>query len=160
MMRVPWSSAASLVHLWKTLPVHDPPWKLRLPVARFVDLAVMKIPTGVTVSQWKHSRPMPTRETIQLLDQITTPVLQFLAVTLWQQYFFIVGRDIFDCANLKHCYLGKHCQKFRQLLSVGRWIPPGTLVSSTRKLISLSSSFHRLDMSLAVAEALNPNKSN
>ena len=30
-------------------------------------------------------------------------------------------------------------------------------VSSTRKLIS-SSSFHRLDMTLAVAEALNPNK--
>ena len=40
------------------------------------------------------------------------------------------------------------------LLAVGRWFPPGTLVSSTRKLIS---SF-RLDMTLAVAEALNPNK--
>ena len=37
--------------------------------------------------------------------------------------------------------------------------PPGTPVSSTRKLIS-SSSFHRLDMTLAVAEALNPNKPN
>ena len=49
------------------------------------------------------------------------------------------------------------CEKFHQLLAVGRWFPPGTLVSSTRKLIS-SSSFHRLDMTLAVAEALNPNK--
>ena len=37
-----------------------------------------------------------------------------------------------------------------------RWFPPGTPVSSTRTLIS--SSFHRLDMTLAVAEALNPNK--
>ena len=41
----------------------------------------------------------------------------------------------------------------------GRWFPPGTPVSSTRKLIS-SSSFHRLDMTLAVAEALHPNKPN
>ena len=41
----------------------------------------------------------------------------------------------------------------------GRWFPPGTLVSSTRKLIS-SSSFHCLDMTLAVTEALNPNKPN
>ena len=48
---------------------------------------------------------------------------------------------------------------FHQLLAVGRWFPPGTPVSSTRKLIS-SSSFHRLDMTLAVAEALNPNKPN
>ena len=40
----------------------------------------------------------------------------------------------------------------------GRWFPPGTPVSSTRKLIS--SSFHRLDMTLAVAEVLNPNKPN
>ena len=48
------------------------------------------------------------------------------------------------------------CDKFHQLLAVGRWFPPGTPVSSTRKLIS--SSFHRLDMTLAVAEALNPNK--
>ena len=39
-----------------------------------------------------------------------------------------------------------------------RWFPPGTPVSSTRKLIS--SSFHRLDMTLAVAGALNPNKPN
>ena len=31
---------------------------------------------------------------------------------------------------------------------------------STRKLISSSSSFHRLDMTLAVAEALTPNKPN
>ena len=51
------------------------------------------------------------------------------------------------------------CEKFHQLLAVGRWFPPGTPVSSTRKLIS-SSSFHRLDMTLAVAEALNPNKPN
>ena len=50
------------------------------------------------------------------------------------------------------------CEKFHQLLAVGRWFPPGTPVSSTRKLIS--SSFHRLDMTLAVAEALNPNKPN
>ena len=35
----------------------------------------------------------------------------------------------------------------------------GTPVSSTRKLIS-SSSFHRLDMTLAIAEALNPSKPN
>ena len=50
------------------------------------------------------------------------------------------------------------CGKFRQLLAVGRWFPPGTPVSSTRKLIW--SSFHRLDMTLAVAEALDldPNK--
>ena len=51
------------------------------------------------------------------------------------------------------------CERFHQLLAVGRWFPPGTPVSSTRKLIS-SSSFHRLDMTLAVAEALNPNKPN
>ena len=50
------------------------------------------------------------------------------------------------------------CEKFHQLLAVGRWFPPGTPVSSTRKLIS--SSFHRLDMTLAVAEALNTNKPN
>ena len=49
------------------------------------------------------------------------------------------------------------CEQFHQLLAVGRWFPPGTPVSSTRKLIS-SSSFHRLDMTLVVAEALNPNK--
>ena len=55
-----------------------------------------------------------------------------------------------------HCYdRGRMCEKFHQLLAVGRWFPPGTPVSSTRKLIS--SSFHRLDMTLAVAEALNPN---
>ena len=53
------------------------------------------------------------------------------------------------------------CEKFHQLLAVGRWFPPGTPVSSTiKKLISSSSSFHRLDMTLAVAEALNPNKPN
>ena len=54
---------------------------------------------------------------------------------------------------------GRMCEKFHQLLAVGRWFPPGTPVSSTRKLIS-SSSFHHLDMTLAVAEALNPNKLN
>ena len=36
------------------------------------------------------------------------------------------------------------------------WFPLGTLVSSTRKLIS--SSFHHLDMPLAVAEGLTPNE--
>ena len=52
------------------------------------------------------------------------------------------------------------CEKFHRLLAVGRWFPPGTPVSSTRELIS-SSSFHRLDMTLAVSEALNkPNKPN
>ena len=45
------------------------------------------------------------------------------------------------------------CEKFHQLLAVGRWFPPGTPVSSTRKLTS--SSFHYFDMTLAVAEALN-----
>ena len=49
------------------------------------------------------------------------------------------------------------CEKFHHLLAVVRWFPPGTPVSSTRKLIS-SSSFHCLDVTLAVAEALNPNK--
>ena len=50
------------------------------------------------------------------------------------------------------------CEMCRQLLVVGRWFPPGTPVSFTRKLIS--TSFHRLDMTLAVAEALTPNKPN
>ena len=50
------------------------------------------------------------------------------------------------------------CEKCHQLLAVGQCFPPGTPVSSTRKLIS--SSFHRLDMTLAVVEALNPNKPN
>ena len=49
---------------------------------------------------------------------------------------------------------GRMCEKFHQLLAVGRWFPPGIPVSSTRKIIS-SSSFYRLDMTLAVAEALN-----
>ena len=44
------------------------------------------------------------------------------------------------------------------LLAVGRWFPPGTPVSSTIRLIS--SSFLRLDMTLAAAVALNPNKPN
>ena len=50
-----------------------------------------------------------------------------------------------------------YVKKFRQLglLAVGRWFPAGPPVSSTRQLIS-SSSFHRLDMTLAVAEALYP----
>ena len=47
----------------------------------------------------------------------------------------------------------------QNVLPLGRCFPPGTPVSSTRKLIS-SSSFHRLDMTLAVAEGLNPNKPN
>ena len=45
--------------------------------------------------------------------------------------------------------------QLQSMIAVGRWFPPGTPVSSTRKLIS--SSFHRLDMTLAVAEALTPN---
>ena len=49
------------------------------------------------------------------------------------------------------------CDTFHQLLAVGRWFFPGTPVSSIRKLIS-SPSFHRLDMTLAVAEAVNINK--
>ena len=53
---------------------------------------------------------------------------------------------------------GRMCEKFHQLLAVGRWFPPGTPVSFTRKL--MSSSFHRLDMTLAVAEALKPNQPN
>ena len=44
------------------------------------------------------------------------------------------------------------------LMSSSSPFSPGTLVSSSRKLIS--SSFHRLDMTLAVAEALNPNNPN
>ena len=64
------------------------------------------------------------------------------------------------CARDVHKMLGQApglgvCERFRQLLAVGRWFPPVTLVSSTRKLIS-SSLFHRLDMTLAVAEALTP----
>ena len=42
---------------------------------------------------------------------------------------------------------------------LGRWFPPDTPVSSTRKLIS-SSLFHHLDITLAVAGALNPNTPN
>ena len=49
------------------------------------------------------------------------------------------------------------CEKFRQLLATGQWFPPSTPVPSNRKLIS-SSSFHHLDMTLAVAQALNPNE--
>ena len=49
------------------------------------------------------------------------------------------------------------CEKCCQLLAAGRWFPLGTPVSSIRNLIS-SSSIHCLDMTLAVAEALNHNK--
>ena len=52
-----------------------------------------------------------------------------------------------------------YISKSIQIIAVGRWFPPGTPVSSIRKLIS-SSLFHRLDMTLALAEALNPNKPN
>ena len=31
---------------------------------------------------------------------------------------------------------GRMCEMFHQLLAVDRWFPPGTPVSSTRKLIS------------------------
>ena len=48
----------------------------------------------------------------------------------------------------------------RQLLAVCLWFPPGTQVSSTCETGISSSSFHRLDMTLAVAEALSPNKPN
>ena len=50
--------------------------------------------------------------------------------------------------------------KFHQLLAVGRWFPPGTPVSSIRKLTFHHHHPHRLDMTLAVAEALTPNKLN
>ena len=54
-----------------------------------------------------------------------------------------------------------HAQKC-QVELLPRWntwlTTPGTPVSCTRKLIS--SSFHHLDMTLPVAEALNPNKPN
>ena len=49
--------------------------------------------------------------------------------------------------------LGKYCGTLHVNPDIG--VAP---VSSTRKLIS--SSFHRLDMTLAVAEALNPNNPN
>ena len=72
-----------------------------------------------------------------------------------------LGEKVGYCQNLPSDFLlfGFIWEKFHQLLAVGRWFPPGTPVSSTRKLIS-SSSFHRLDMTLAAAEALNPNKLN
>ena len=44
-----------------------------------------------------------------------------------------------------------------QLLAVGRWFPPGTPVSSTSET-DISSQFHRLDMTLAVSEALGSSK--
>ena len=46
--------------------------------------------------------------------------------------------------------------KHQYMYIIYKTLPRG-VCSSTRKLIS-SSSFHRLDMTLAVAEALNPNK--
>ena len=70
------------------------------------------------------------------------------------QYVSLLIQDMNCCLVTRlHAVCVK---KFHQLLAVGRWFPPGTPVSSTRKLIS--SSFHHLDMTLAVAEALNPNK--
>ena len=56
----------------------------------------------------------------------------------------------YRCNHTVVCYKAVKSNTF-----VGRWFPPGTPDSSTRKLIS-SSSFHRLDLTLAVAEALNP----
>ena len=64
-----------------------------------------------------------------------------------------LGFTLYSIAQLPRDFC---VNKFHQLLAVGRWFPPGTPVSSTSKLTS--SSFHRLDMTLAVAEALNPNK--
>ena len=65
--------------------------------------------------------------------------------------------------NIRHTLVGYIRGRLLHWLvynTVGRWFPPGTPVSSTRKLISSSSSFHRLDMTLAVAEALTPNNAN
>ena len=70
--------------------------------------------------------------------------------------FIFVGIFTFDALPDAHAGIGGQGTA-AQLLAVGRCFPPGTPVSSTRKLIS-SSSFHRLDMTLAVAEALTPNK--
>ena len=51
----------------------------------------------------------------------------------------------YRCNHTVVCYKAVKSNTF-----VGRWFPPGTPVSSTR------NSFHRLDLTLAVAEALNP----
>ena len=45
--------------------------------------------------------------------------------------------------------------KFHQILDVGQWFPLGTPVSSTTKLISFSA-LHRLHMTLAIPEVLDP----
>ena len=42
--------------------------------------------------------------------------------------------------------------KFRHLLAVGGWFSPGNPVSSTNEIDISLSSFHRLDMTLVVAE--------
>ena len=67
------------------------------------------------------------------------------------QFYHMPGRYERVC-------VGWHCAKVKghAELKIEKSRAP---VSSTRKLIS-SSSFHRLDMTLAVAEALNPNKPN
>ena len=44
--------------------------------------------------------------------------------------------------------------------AVGRWFPPDPPVSSTSETDISSSTFHYLDMTMAVAEALSPNKPN
>ena len=74
-----------------------------------------------------------------------------------------------SCCLSHHCmrsafissYLSPHFPSFFRFSyltpSCISFVPFSLPVSSTRKLIS-SSSFHRLDMTLAVAEALNPNK--
>ena len=108
-----------------------------------------------------------------IVDLIGGGVLVIAVVVLaFRQKFLKVIRNItrknsasYSPANCNDIELDRvvgcrMCEKFHQLLAVGRWFPPGTPVSSTIKLIASSSSFHRLDMTLAVAEALNPNKPN
>ena len=51
------------------------------------------------------------------------------------------------------------CVKVCQLLAVGWWFPPGTPASSTSET-DIIHHYHHLDMTLAVAEALSPNKPN
>ena len=46
---------------------------------------------------------------------------------------------------------------FHQLLAIGWWFPPGAPVSSTSET-DIPSPFHRLDMTLAVGEALSQTK--
>ena len=53
--------------------------------------------------------------------------------------------------------IGTICQS----LAIDRWFPPGTPVSSTSESdISFHQSSFHFDMTLAVAEALSPNKPN